>query len=70
MADIDEVDNKLINLLEQDAWQSSMALAKILNVSESTLRRRLRQLIQRGVVLAVAITDSGTIPLPLSAMIA
>ena len=50
MADIDEVDNKLINLLEQDAWQRSAALAKILNVSEATLRRRLRRLIQSGVV--------------------
>ena len=70
MADIDELDNKLINLLEQDAWQRSAALARILNVSEATIRRRLKRLIQSGIVRAVAITDSGTFPLSLSAMIA
>ena len=70
MAEIDELDKKLINLLEQDAWQRSAVLAKILNMSEATVRRRLRRLIQRGVVRAVAITDSDTIPLPFYALIA
>jgi len=69
MTNIDDVDNKIINLLEQDAWQSIATLAKIINISEATIRRRLRRLIQSGVVRAVAITDSSTIPLPLSALI-
>jgi len=70
MADIDELDNKIINLLKQDAWQRSAALAKILNVSEATLRRRLRRLIQNRVVRSVAITDPDTIPVTLHSMIA
>ena len=70
MVDINEIDNKLIKLLERDAWQRSAALAKILNMSEAALRRRLKRLIQNGVVRAVAIADSGTISLPLSAIIA
>ncbi|MFC2010881.1 Lrp/AsnC family transcriptional regulator [Chloroflexota bacterium] len=70
MTSIDDLDNKILKLLEQDAWQSSKVLAKILNISEATLRRRLRRLIQRGIVHAVAITDSSTIPPYLSALIA
>ena len=58
MDNIDEIDNKLIKLLEQDAWQRAETLAKILNISAATVRRRLRRLIKNGVLHAVAIADS------------
>ncbi len=70
MDKLDEIDNKLIKLLEQNAWQRSGALAKELNISSATIRRRLRRLIQNGVLRAVAIADSGTVALPLTAIIA
>ena len=70
MDNLDEIDNKLIKLLEQNAWQRSVTLAKVLRVSSATIRRRLRRLIKKGVLRAVAIVDSGTVAPPLSAIIA
>ncbi len=70
MDNLDALDNKLIKLLEQNAWQRSETLAKVLHVSSATIRRRLRRLIQKGVLRAVAIADSGTVALPLTAIIA
>ncbi len=70
MDKLDALDNKLIKLLEQNAWQRSETLAKVLNVSSTTIRRRLRRLIRNGILRAVAIADSGTVALPLTAVIA
>ncbi len=70
MDNLDETDNKLIKLLEQNAWQSSGTLANVLHVSAATIRRRLRRLIQKGVLRAVAIVDSGTVAPTLNAIIA
>jgi len=44
------LDERLIELLSQDARQSSQALAKRLNVSSSTIRRRISKLVKRGVL--------------------
>jgi len=54
----DEIDHKLINLLKQNAWQRSETLAKVLNISSATVRRRLRRLIQKGTLRAVACRPS------------
>ncbi len=70
MDKIDEIDNKLIKLLQQDAWQRAGALAKALDISPATVRRRLRRLIQNGVLRAKAIADSSIITLPLTVVIA
>ena len=70
MNKIDELDNKLIKLLEQDAWQRAGTLAKVLSISPATVRRRLRRLIQDGVLRAVAVADSSIITLPLTVVIA
>ena len=42
----------------------------MLNIGPATVRRRLRRLIQNGVLRAVAIADSSTITLPLTVVIA
>ncbi|MDP3879158.1 MAG: Lrp/AsnC family transcriptional regulator [Dehalococcoidales bacterium] len=55
MYTIDETDEQLIKLLEQDAWQTSEALASPLNVSSATIRRRLKRLVQNGILRAVAV---------------
>ena len=43
------LDERLIELLSQDARQGSEALAKRLNVSSSTVRRRISKLVNQGV---------------------
>jgi DNA-binding Lrp family transcriptional regulator len=55
--DLDELDLKLVRLLQRDARQSSEKLAKALNVSPSTVRRRLRHLIGSGIVRIAGFID-------------
>ena len=45
----ESLDERLTELLSQDARQSSQALATQLNVSSSTARRRISKLVKRGV---------------------
>jgi DNA-binding Lrp family transcriptional regulator len=54
---VDQFDKDLISLLEQDARQTSEKLAKQLSASPSTVRRRMGELIKRGVVRIVAIPE-------------
>ncbi len=70
MNNLDVRDYKLIKLLEQNAWQRSEPLARVLNVSSPTVKQRLRRLIQNGVLRAVAIADPGEVEVPLTAMVA
>ncbi|MBI3931528.1 MAG: Lrp/AsnC family transcriptional regulator [Chloroflexi bacterium] len=56
---MDERNKRLIKLLQENAWQSSEALAKVLKISSATVRRRLKQLVQSGAIRAVAITSPG-----------
>ena len=70
MNKIDEIDNKLIKLLEQDAWQRAGTLAKVLDISPATVRRKLRRLIQNRVLRGMAIADSNTITQLLAVVIA
>ena len=51
------LDERLIELLSQDARQSSQALAKQLNVSSSTVRRRISKLVKRGVLRFTAVAE-------------
>ena len=66
----DSLDKELISLLEQDASQTSVVLAKQLSVSSSTIRRRMKELIERGVIRIIAIPQSKEIGLPLVAIVA
>ena len=70
MDNLDEINSNLIKLLGQNAWQSSQALANVLHVSSATVRRRLRRLIQKEGLRAVAIADSSTVALPLTTVMA
>ena len=67
---IDQLDKDLIALLEQDAKQTSEKLAEQLSVSSSTIRRRMKELIDRGVVRIIAIPEPDQIGLPLIAVVA
>ena len=54
---IDSVDEQIARLLSQDARQNSEALAKQLNLSSATVRRRLRKLIREDVLRIVGVID-------------
>lgn len=66
---IDSLDEQLINLLARNANQRSNTIANQLNVSSSTVRRRIKQLTKQGVLRIVAIPEPDKIGLPLQAII-
>ena len=67
---VDELDKILIKLLSENARQSSYQLAKQVNVSPSTIRRRIRELIKNGIIHTTLTIDHSSLGLPLAAHIA
>jgi len=67
---MDRLDEELIKLLQEDARQSSIVLAKQLKASPATVRRRVNKLISTGVVRIRAFPDAGKIGLPLAVILA
>ena len=67
---LDLSDKKLIELLMEDAQQSSETLGKRLKVSSATVRRRTKKLIQNGVLRIMAVTDPSKVGAPLAVVIA
>ena len=55
--ELDELDDKLINLLQSNGRASNIELAKQIGVSEGTIRLRFRNLIKDEVIRVVAIPD-------------
>lgn len=70
MYKIDKTDAQLIQLLENNARQSSKALAKQLYISSPTVRRRLNRLIKNGILHFVAISNLRVTGFILTAMVA
>ena len=66
----DSMDKQLLILLGQDARQNSETLARQLNLSSATVRRKLRKLIQSGSLNIVGVVDPAKFGLPLTAIIA
>ena len=54
---LDSIDKQLIILMGQDARQSSETLAKKLNLSAATVRRRINRLIKNDLLRIVGIAD-------------
>ncbi len=69
MSKIDPIDKRLVRLLEQDAQQSSETLAKQLNLSAATVRRRLRKLIRSDLLRIIGVVDPANFGFPLIAVI-
>ena len=65
----DSVDEQLVRLLGQDARQSSEALAKQLNLSAATVRRKLRKLIKSDLLRIVGVVDPTSFGFPLIVVI-
>ena len=54
---MDQLDRRIINLLQMDGRASNAALARELEVSEGTIRRRVRRLIQEGLIRITAVPN-------------
>ena len=57
MIKIDALDEKLLQLVGADATQASEEIAKKLNISVATVRRRIKKLTQSGVLHIVGVAD-------------
>ena len=55
---LDDIDQRLIDLLQKDGRTSNSKLAQALNVSEATVRRRIAHLEAIGIMRVVAVTDT------------
>jgi Lrp/AsnC family transcriptional regulator for asnA, asnC and gidA len=55
--ELDELDHRLIALLQANGRASNIELAKEVGVSEGTIRRRFRNLIKDEIIRVVAIPD-------------
>ncbi len=54
---MDELDRKIINLLEHNGRASNARIARDVGVSEGTVRRRLKRLISDQIINVIALPD-------------
>jgi Lrp/AsnC family transcriptional regulator for asnA, asnC and gidA len=54
---MDDLDRRIINILETNGRASNAKLARQVGVSEGTIRRRLNQLMSQAVIRVVALPD-------------
>ena len=54
---MDELDRKIIQLLQRDGRASNARIAREVGVSEGTVRRRLKRLVQDGVINIIAVPN-------------
>jgi Lrp/AsnC family transcriptional regulator, regulator for asnA, asnC and gidA len=64
----DSVDKQIARLLAQDASQNSEILAKKLNLSSATIRRRLKRLLKSDYLRIIGVVDISKFELPLAAI--
>ena len=56
---MDELDTKIVAMLQDDGRASNAGIARKVGVSEGTVRRRLKRLIQEEFIRVVAMLDPG-----------
>ena len=54
---MDELDTKIIEILKKDGRASNARIARQVSVSEGTVRRRLKRLVQEKYIQVVAVPD-------------
>ncbi len=54
---LDRVDRQMVQLLQQDGRMPTVAIAKTLNISETTARSRLKRLINDETIKVVAVSN-------------
>jgi Lrp/AsnC family transcriptional regulator for asnA, asnC and gidA len=52
---LDELDKRVIRLLQDDGRMPNTEIARVLRVSETTVRKRISQLVSRGLINIVAV---------------
>jgi len=58
-SDLDDVDIKILQLLKEDSRRSFQDVAKLINMTDVTVRRRVKDLLQKGIIKKFTIeTDS------------
>jgi Lrp/AsnC family transcriptional regulator for asnA, asnC and gidA len=66
---LDEIDHRLIGLLQRDGRASYAELAPSVGLSAPAVRQRVQRLIEGGVVQIVAVTDPLALGLPVMALV-
>lgn len=66
---VDELDRKLIAILRKNSRQTSDALGAQLGVDSSTVRRRIKKLVNQGIVTFYAHPNPAAIGFPVKAII-
>src|SRR5260370_15238000 len=66
---LDEIDRRVIKILQVDGRRPNTEIARELHVSETTIRKRIAQLVSRGLINIVAVPTPRAIGLNLSAII-
>jgi Lrp/AsnC family transcriptional regulator for asnA, asnC and gidA len=69
-AELDEIDRKILNMLQSDARTSFARIARESKVSEATVRFRVKKLVKKGVIIGfIALLDPRKIGLLVTATI-
>ena len=66
---IDEIDQKLIEMLMSNSRQSSRVLADKLGLDASTVRRRVKKLVENGVVFYSVVPNPEVLGFPVRAVV-
>jgi Lrp/AsnC family transcriptional regulator, leucine-responsive regulatory protein len=70
MTELDPIDLHLLALLQRDASRSNLALAEAVGVSPATALRRVRRLVDEGVIeRQVALLSPAAVGVPLAAVV-
>jgi Lrp/AsnC family transcriptional regulator, regulator for asnA, asnC and gidA len=66
---LDELDRQVIRILQSDGRRPNTEIARELRVSETTIRKRIAQLVSRGLINIVAVPTPRAVGMNLSAII-
>jgi Lrp/AsnC family transcriptional regulator for asnA, asnC and gidA len=66
---VDHVDRRIIGFLQKDGRMSNTAIARQLNVTETTVRKRINRLVDSGYINIVAVPTPMAVGMSLSAII-
>ena len=66
---MDELDSQIIRNLQKDGRASNAGIARDVGVSEGTVRRRLKRLVQDEFIQVVALPDPGKMGLESQALV-
>ena len=66
---MEDLDSKIITLLQQDGRVTNARMAKEIGVSEGTIRRRIRMLVQEEFIQTIVVLDSAKVGYSYEALI-